>query len=387
MAQSHETPSPRELACAWFMIAYAQANSLAFRHLKAMNRQLNHHDATNDFSHLTRHAIENATRVLLVRVENSHAVDANVLLPRVEKIVCKYLLRHNPHASANDIENFVQTLHAEDLCLVVACEQGDDAAWRELMKNFKATVQSAARAATGNATDAEELAQSVWAELHGFRQTNDVQNQSTNIKTTGKLAYYSGCGSLGGYLRAVVSQLAIDNHRRANRFVQLENQSDFDFHARRDAQKRESTNDDHHAMNNMMGNVMSNVALNPEIEFARKERASVLQAAMTEAMNQIATEDLLLVKLYYFDDLSLKEAGAVLNFHEATASRRLARVHKNLRANIEQILREQHRWQDAEIESAFHHAGDVYDFDVRRMLINENADDDAPNATLSETIN
>ena len=42
------------------------------------------------------------------------------------------------------------------------------------------------------------------------------------------LAYYSGRGSLGGWLRAVVSQLAIDEFRKQSKFVQIEEDREFD---------------------------------------------------------------------------------------------------------------------------------------------------------------
>ena len=47
-------------------------------------------------------------------------------------------------------------------------------------------------------------------------------------KPAGKLGYYSGAGSLGGWLRAVVGQLAIDQHRKQAKVVQTEEDSDLD---------------------------------------------------------------------------------------------------------------------------------------------------------------
>ena len=68
---------------------------------------------------------------------------------------------------------------------------------------------------------ADDLAQSIWAELHGLKNRNDG-------RPAGKLSYYSGAGSLGGWLRAVVGQLAIDRHRREARLVQPEEDADLD---------------------------------------------------------------------------------------------------------------------------------------------------------------
>ena len=97
----------------------------------------------------------------------------------------------------------------------MACEQGDQTAWAELFEGYGATVRSAARAASSNEAMADDVAQSIWAELHGLK----VREDGT---AAGKLAYYSGAGSLGGWLRAVVGQLAIDQHRKQAKVVQTE---------------------------------------------------------------------------------------------------------------------------------------------------------------------
>ncbi len=127
----------------------------------------------------------------------------------------------NANASLTEIADFIDKLQADDLCLIVACEQGNQTAWSDLVERFSATVRSAARSASSNEEGAEDLAQSIWAELHGLRVRDDG-------KPAGKLAYYSGRGSLAGWLRAVVAQLAIDQHRKESRLVQTEEDADFD---------------------------------------------------------------------------------------------------------------------------------------------------------------
>src|SRR6185295_11306288 len=99
--------------------------------------------------------------------------------------------------------------------------QGDSAAWSDIVERYSATVRSAARSAAGSEDAAEDLAQSIWAELHGLRRREDGLPAS-------KLAYYSGRGSLAGWLRAVVSQLAVDQHRKQARLVQTEDDAEFD---------------------------------------------------------------------------------------------------------------------------------------------------------------
>ncbi len=80
------------------------------------------------------------------------------------------------------------------------------------------------------------------------------------------------------------------------------------------------------------------------------------------------TEDRLLVKLYYFDNLRLREAGAVLGVHEATASRRLTRIQTDLRKRVGEILIGERGWTKAETESSFAEVGQHLDTDVEALL-------------------
>lgn len=292
---------------------------------------------------------EGAAR-LLARAGDARSLDAGALAPRVRGSLEKYLLRHAPAASAEEAGGFIDGLHADDLVLVVACERGDAAAWDDLMARYRATVMSAARGSSAGEAEAEELAQSVWAELYGLRARADGS-------PAGKLAYYSGCGSLGGWLRAVVGQLAVDRHRRSSRLVQTEEASDFDrlFDEGRPGDGfRPAT------------------APDPERALAESESGAVVEGALSRAVAELADEDRLLVSLYYFDGLRLKEAGAVLGVHEATASRRLTRLHAQIRRRVESILTAEHRWTREEAARTLSEvAGSHVETDLRTMLAAE----------------
>ncbi|HEV7844391.1 MAG TPA: sigma-70 family RNA polymerase sigma factor, partial [Pyrinomonadaceae bacterium] len=259
----------------------------------------------------TEKLLAEGTARLLARATDARALDADALLPRLRAALSKYLLAVEPDAPAAAVREFLDGLHADDLCLIVACERGDQSAWSDLVERFGATVRSAARQAAPNEDAAEDLAQSIWAELHGLRVREDG-------RPAGKIAYYSGRGSLGGWLRAVVGQLAIDQHRKSARLVQTEEDADFDRLAR----------DSHHGDE---GFGLNASAPDPERALAENRAARDVEAALAEALGELGPVDRLLVKLYYFDGLRLREAGAVLGVHEATASRRLTRVHAEVR--------------------------------------------------------
>jgi RNA polymerase sigma-70 factor len=284
---------------------------------------------------------------LLARAADARRFRLEWVAPRVRASLEKYLLRHSPDASEREVAEFIDALRADELLLVLACERGDEAAWNDLMEQYRATVLSAARSASAGAAEAEELAESVWAELYGLRVREDGSR-------AGKLAYYSGCGSLGGWLRAVVGQLAVDRHRRTSKLVQTEEDAEFD-RAATDAHEAEGWHAAHQR--------------DPEAALAEAEAGRAVERALARALSALDAEERLLVKLYYFDGLRLKEAGAVLGVHEATASRRLTRLHGEIRRRVEASLTGEHNWTREEVARALADASHTQaDTDLRSML-------------------
>jgi RNA polymerase sigma-70 factor (ECF subfamily) len=265
---------------------------------------------------------------LLARAANARSLDAPSLSPRLRAGIEKYVLRDNPSADPTSIDKFLDSLHADDLCLVIGCERGDETAWSDLFAGYGATVRSAARAASSNEVMADDLAQSIWADLHGLKLREDG-------KPAGKLAYYSGAGSLGGWLRAVVGQLAIDQHRRQARLIQTEEDSDLERLAHDADGESESFSPFHSSPS-------------PEEALASDLAGADVEKALARTLVALDDDDRLLMKLYYFDGLRLREAGAVLGVHEATASRRLTRIHGKVREGVESILIKENGWTKAE---------------------------------------
>ena len=292
--------------------------------------------------------IEGAKR-LLARATNSRALEPRSLVPRLRASLEKYVLRHDQPTAPAPIDKFIDGLHADDLCLVIACEGGDQTAWSDLLEGYGATVRSAARSASSNDAMADDLAQSIWAELHGLKARQDG-------RAAGKLAYYSGAGSLGGWLRAVVGQLAIDQHRREARLMQPEEDADLDRLAH-DVEGEPRAFSAFHS------------SPSPEEALAGDLAAADVEKALARALAALEDEDRLLMKLYYFDGLRLREAGAVLGVHEATASRRLTRIHGTVRANVETILMKEHGWTRAEATRSLAEVATHLQAEVEPMLL------------------
>jgi len=275
-------------------------------------------------------AIDEAVSRLIGRAADPRGLAVEDIRGRVDSALGKYLLKDNAAAEHREVQAFVDELRADDLCLIIACEHGNEKAWEDLVANFDSTVKSAARKISANSEDAEDLASSIWAELYGLRQDAEGNKKS-------KLAYYSGRGSLAGWLRAVVSQLAIDQYRKTSKFVQIEETREFENLA------EESSN------------ISANGAVlhhneSPEEILSEKRTSDDVASALQTAIAALDAEDRLILKLYYFDDLKLKDIAATFGYHEATASRKLVRVQAEIRKCVEKELKRTHGWSDGEVK-------------------------------------
>lgn len=271
--------------------------------------------------------IDEAVAHLLSRCAAERGLLADDIRPRIVASLKKYL-GDTPEKA--EIKSFVGEIRADDLCLIIACEKGDEKAWEDLVAMHDTTVRSAARKVASSAEDADDLASSIWAELYGLRRDPDGNRKS-------KLGYFSGRGSLGGWLRAVVSQLAIDEFRKQSRFVQIEEDREFENLA-----NEASIDDDGH-------HIVAHTD-NPEELLTSSDASSDVSAALSAAISALDAEDRLIMKLYYFDDLKLKDIAKTFGYHEATASRKLTRVQAEIRKGVEKALRERHGWSETEVK-------------------------------------
>lgn len=213
---------------------------------------------------------------------------------------------------------FLTQLKASDLCLAIACEKGHDGAWNDFETTHRAMMIAAARTLTKDQAEAEDLTQTVYGDLFGVRESG--------VERASKLAHYSGRGSLGGWLRAVVYQTFIDRTRQTSRLAQIEEASEFERLANQAEIK-----------------LTTPLARPDEALEARDGHRlrKFLQHALSAAFVALAARERLLLSYYYFDELTLKEIGVVLGVHEATISRWLSKTQQTVRKKTEEILRQQ----------------------------------------------
>lgn len=292
--------------------------------------------------------VEDCIARLISRAENPRGLKLVDLEMRITKAVEKYILRDNENAGHAEIKDFIDSLRADDLCLIIACEKGDETAWGDMVLNFDSSVKSAAYKFAKNKEDAEDLAGSIWAELHGLRIDKKGNKKS-------KLAYYSGRGSLAGWLRAVTNQLAIDEFRKMKRIVQTEDDREFENLAQQSTEIADNR-------------IVISATENPEDIYGEAEAQKDIVAGLQKAIAELDDEDRLMMKLYYFDDLKLKDIAATFGFHEATASRKLVRIQTAIRKSVEKTLREKHGWNEPEVRKNLSETAEKLGMNIEKMF-------------------
>jgi RNA polymerase sigma-70 factor len=254
---------------------------------------------------------------------------------------------HKPNNSNNideKAEEILAGIKANELCLAIACERGDEVAWRKLESEYRYSMQAAARALTKDEAEADDLIQFVFGELYGVRTDGE--------RRLSKFSYYSGRGSLGGWLRAVVYQCFIDRKRLTARFEQVEEIEELDRLANT-------------AASHLNGTFSAPIAQPDEFDDVRLRQAT--EEAMTQAFARIDPRDRLLLNYYYFDDLTLREIGLLMGVHEATICRWLARAQREVKNKTEEILKRSYGLRRAEVAECLQIAARA-ELDVRKLL-------------------
>ena len=210
----------------------------------------------------------------------------------LEEIVRKCV----PSGGASEVQALCSSLRVEELALARACAAGHEKAWEVFLTRYRAKLYDIAAHIARETSAARELADSLYADLYGTA-LRDGQRVS-------KLNFYTGRGSLEGWLRTVMAQEFVNRYRRQRKTVSL------------DEEAEEGT---------------QFAAANPEPVAAADAR---LEAATDEAIAELSPEDRFILAAYYLDSRTLAEIGRMLAVHESTISRKLDKLAKSLRKRI-----------------------------------------------------
>jgi RNA polymerase sigma-70 factor len=255
----------------------------------------------------------------------------------------------------SEIEAYLKSLHLEDLALACACGAGIEKAWEFFIAHFRQDLRNAANAmlrGSGQADEAgaEELADSLYAELYGVRSGGDGRRKSL-------FEYFHGRSKLSTWLRAVLAQKQVDMFRTSGKTVSLEARMEGEA-PREFADPGESARADR----------------DPD----RKRYLGRFDRALSAALACLTSREHMILASYYVDQLTLAEIGRLLHEHESTVSRHLERMRRTLRESVTQILQREIPASDgrladppldtAQVELAFEYALEDWPFDLSQAL-------------------
>jgi RNA polymerase sigma-70 factor len=256
---------------------------------------------------------------------------------------------------SGEVEAYLKSLHLEDLALACACSEGIEKAWEFFIAHFRQDLRNAASAmlrGSGRADDAraEELADSLYAELYGVRASADGRRKSL-------FEYFHGRSKLSTWLRAVLAQKQVDMFRTSARTVSLEAQMEGET-PREFAGRAES------------------VRADPDPH--REKYLGRFDRALAVALARLTPHERMILAFYYVDQLTLAEIGRLLGEHESTVSRQLERMRRALRESVTQTLQRETPacngrpaepgMDAAQVELAFEYAVEDWPFDLSQAL-------------------
>ncbi len=200
-------------------------------------------------------------------------------------------------SSETEQARFYAGLHHEELALARACAAGLEPAWDVFLTRYREKLYDSARAISRDDTVGRELADSLYADLFGTTVRDG--------RRVSKLNYYTGRGSLEGWLRTVLAQEFVNRYRSTKRTVSLE----------------EKTEDG-----------VQFVA--PPQEPSAGSSGTPVNEAIDCALAGLGADKRLLLSAYYLDGRTLAEIGRMMGVHESTVSRKLEKAVAELRSDI-----------------------------------------------------
>jgi RNA polymerase sigma-70 factor (ECF subfamily) len=245
----------------------------------------------------------------------AYGVSAEQFAAMLDEILRKYLSQspaqdsaaNSSHVSAAQKADFCAALRLEELALARACAAGNERAWQDFINRYRQKLHSMALHITRDGAHAAELADSLFADLYGVNARDGARRS--------KLVFYTGRGSLEGWLRTVMAQEFINRYRKQKRTVSLEEQTE--------------------------EGVQFAAAIPDPVCASDRTSDQRLEAATDEALAELSSEDRFTLASYYLDGRTLAEIARTLGLHESSVSRRLDRLATGLRKRILAGLRMQ----------------------------------------------
>jgi RNA polymerase sigma factor (sigma-70 family) len=248
------------------------------------------------------------------------------------------------------IEEYLRSLHVEDLALAIACGEGCEAAWEHFFATYRSYLRAAAAAIlrrNAGSPEACDLADSLFSDLYGLAADKGAGRSL--------FRYFHGRSSLKTWLRAVLAQRHIDAIRAGRRFEELGDDETVGERPRASPGPQLQPADPH-----------------------RERYIALFTRALQQALERLAPQEKERLRLYYTEEETLAEIGRRLGEHESSVSRHLESVRRDLREQVEAILRRGFvaangsaalpGLSDAEVALCFEYSAEDTPIDLEKML-------------------
>lgn len=248
-----------------------------------------------------------------------------------------------------EVEDYLASLHLEDLALAAACAAGSESAWEHFFARYRQYLRAAAAAilrCPASSAAACELADSLFSDLYGLPEGKDMGRSL--------FLYFHGRSSLKTWLRAVLAQRHIDSLRATRRFEELPDEA-----APGTARMLPPT---------------QQVQVDPH----RALYVSLFTRALEVALDGLEPLERERLRLYYAEEKTLAEIGQLLGEHESSVSRHLDRVRRKVHQTVEETLLHgfvaangsaaQPGLSEAEIELCFEYSAEDTPIDLEKLL-------------------
>lgn len=232
-------------------------------------------------------------------------------------------------AAATDPAATLEGLHGADLFLACACARGDTAAlalFEPLVKGLDGTL-----ARVGLAPAAIE-------------ESKQRLRDHLLVGGTGGPAIlgYSGRGPLRAWIKVAAVRIGIKLARSEQRELPVSE------------------------------SVLQDGALeieDPELRYLKDHYRDAFREALHQAIAQLQSRELNLIRLHYLDGLTTTQVGAIYRVHQATASRWLDRARRTILAGTRRVLMEQLRVDRSEYESIMRLINSRLDVTLRSFFL------------------
>ena len=224
------------------------------------------------------------------------AAEFGMSCDELARILAQIVQKYDEAARAASTREFCLSLKLPELVLARACAAGNERAWEVFMTRYREKLYEVGVQITREESSGRELADSLYADLYGTVTRDGVR--------VSKLTFYTGRGSIEGWLRTVMAQEHVNRYRRGKRTLSLDEETE------------------------------------EGAQFAAPDPAPLpvldprLEAATDEALEALAAEDRFVLAAYYLDGHTLAVIARMLSVHESTISRKLDKLAKSLRKQI-----------------------------------------------------